>query len=563
VLPVLLSLAAATLPPVIVEGNQVLPDDVYRTVLALSVSGPDAARTSTIGLTATASASGTLTTSVAEALTSSVTPTEQMPRWAQMASVDPEAAAAEVRAVVLDFLIASGYELARVQARVTSDGVVLDIDEGQLDKVIFLREGTLANIELRFALHLPSEVFNRPLLEEKLAKLIADSDITAAHWELVPTRPVEHAGIQVEEPRLIRGLRLLNPGAHHELHIRLERSIAREGLDVGLGLSGSDGLFVKAGYRIGDVIFSKDRLHTEARAGFYLGNGPESDRNPLGVSRLRGMVRWSPIPLGFEGIRAFAELDANLFGRRRDDLAIANYYFMPIAASVVIEAQILEGVTMTLGAGGEQRFLFGLDTPEEAQPLIDKTADDDLRFFLTFGAEWILDPKELRADRQHRAALNLRFLGAGQSERAAAITKAYLEYENTISLGWDELRYGFHGAHQWGRVPYYDELSIGDGFLRSGFGTQIYTNRAAAIALEYRISLSRDTLKVSVFNDAAVYQRLDDLREEIDYPFADTFGGGLHVLFFDAFQLNTYVGVTVDQALGLDLGVKVELTRAF
>ena len=108
-----------------------------------------------------------------------------------------------------------------------------------------------------------------------------------------------------------------------------------------------------------------------------------------------------------------------------------------------------------------------------------------------------------------------------------------------------------------------EELSIGDGFLRSGFGTQIYLRRAAAGTLEYRMSLSRDTLKVGVFNDFAVYRALDALRAPVEVRVADTFGAGLHVLLFDAFQINSYLGLTVDQALGLDLGVKAELTRAF
>lgn len=561
-LPLVLALAGATLPPVFVDGNEVLPDDVYRTVLILASEGEP--RTPGVGLVATAST--TATSSIAGTVTST-TPSPasngELPRWARLMRSDREAAAREVRTLVLDFLIASGYELARVEAQVTEDGVHLQIDEGRLDKIIYLREGTLANIELKFALHMPSEVFNRPLLEEKLSALIADSNIIAAHWELVPTQPVAHSGIQVIEPSLIRGLRLLNPGSRYELHIRLERAVAAEGLSIGLGISGQDGFYTKAGYRVGSLLLARDRLEAEARAGFYLTSRPESSRNPLGVSRMQGKLRWSPIPLGFDGVRGYAQVEANLYGRLRDDLAIKNYYFMPIAASAVIEAQIMEAVTLTLGVGAEQRLLFGLDAEEAAQPLLDATEDDQLRFFFALGAKWVLDPKELRADRHHKVSLDMRYLGDGQAERASAITKVYFAYENTISLGWDELRYELHGTHQWGNVPFYDEVSIGDGFLRSGFGTQIYTNRAAAIGVEYRISLSRDTLKFSVFNDVAIYQRLDDLRDEVDYPFADTFGGGLHVLFFDAFQLNTYVGVTVDQVLGLDLGVKLELLKAF
>ena len=287
-----LCLLAVGTPLITVEGNKVLTDDVYRSVLAL-------------GPVVTASTSTTAPPTLA---------------WVPLLESDPEAAARVIREQVQDFLLSSGYDLARVEVEATPAQVTLHVDEGQLDKVIFLREGTLANVELRFALHLPSEIFNRPLLERKLKKLAEDTNITRAYYELVPTRPVEHRGIQVEEPTLIRGLRLLNPGSHHELRIRLERDVPRAGLSLGLGFSGSDGFYGKVGYRAGDLLFRRDRLDTEARVAFYLGDEIQSDRNPFGISHVQGKVRWSPVPLGSDAVRSYLAVDFDLFGRRRNDL---------------------------------------------------------------------------------------------------------------------------------------------------------------------------------------------------------------------------------------------------
>jgi len=532
---ILLCLIAQGMPPVEVEGNEVLPDDVYATVLTLS------------------SATSSTSTSAGGA----------EPAWVKQSRTDPKAAAEVVKGLVLDFLRASGYELARVEAQVSPSQVYLHVDEGRLDKIIFLREGTFANIELKFAVYLPSEVFNRPLLEEKLNALVADSNVIAAHYELVPTRPVEHAGIQVKEPRIIRGLRLLNPGSHHELHIRLERRVKRAGFNLGLGFSGSEGFYGKAGFREGGVILPGDRLEVGTRAGFYLGDSISSSRNPFGISRAQGKLRWSPLPLGFDDVRTFLVVDANLYGRKRDDLSILNYYYIPISGGLVFDAVILDSLNLSLGGGVEQRFLTGVDDGEQPLAVLDVTPTDDLRFYLDFSAELTFNPKELRADRLHRLTLGVRFLGEGTAEGSTAITKATLTYENTHTFGWDELRYGLKAAHFLGSVPFYEEMSIGDGFLRSGFGTQVWVRRAAAISIEYRLSLSRDTLKFSVFNDLTGYERLDERRESNGYAAADTFGAGLHVLLFDAFQINTYLGLTVDQHLGLDLGVKAELTRAF
>ncbi|MCA9548841.1 MAG: hypothetical protein KC933_02325 [Myxococcales bacterium] len=530
-----LCLLAVGTPLITVAGNKVLTDDVYRSVLAL---GP-----------------------VVTSSTSTTAP--PVLAWVPLLDTDPETSARMIQEQVQDFLLSSGYDLAHVEVEAAPAQVILRVDEGQLDKVIFLREGTLANVELRFALHLPGEIFNRPLLERKLKKLAEDTNITRAYYELVPTQPVEHRGIQVEEPTLIRGLRLLNPGSHHELRIRLERDVPRAGLSLGLGFSGSDGFYGKVGYRAGDLLFRRDRLDTEARVAFYLGDEIQSDRNPFGISHVQGKVRWSPVPLGSDAVRSYLAVDFDLFGRRRNDLAILNYYFAPLAGGLVFEAELFSSLTISLGGGYERRMFFGVDDGGEPVPILPLTPDDDTRFFVALGAEWVLNPRELRADRRHRLALRGRFLGKGESAVARPITKVFFEYEDTITFGWDELRFGVRAAHLGGAVPFYEELSIGDGFLRSGFGTQIYLRRAAAGTLEYRMSLSRDTLKVGVFNDFAVYRALDALRAPVEVRVADTFGAGLHVLLFDAFQINSYLGLTVDQALGLDLGVKAELSRAF
>src|SRR5205807_3097248 len=52
------------------------------------------------------------------------------------------------------FLHRAGYGLASVRARVQGEQIVVDVDEGRLDKVIFLGGGAFETLRLRLELHL-------------------------------------------------------------------------------------------------------------------------------------------------------------------------------------------------------------------------------------------------------------------------------------------------------------------------------------------------------------------------------------------------------------------------
>ncbi|TMA45439.1 MAG: hypothetical protein E6J82_02085, partial [Deltaproteobacteria bacterium] len=66
------------------------------------------------------------------------------------------------------FLHRAGYALATVRARPQGEQIVVDIDEGRLDKVIFLGGGAFETLRLRLDLNIEHDVFNQPDLERQL-----------------------------------------------------------------------------------------------------------------------------------------------------------------------------------------------------------------------------------------------------------------------------------------------------------------------------------------------------------------------------------------------------------
>jgi hypothetical protein len=104
---------------------------------------------------------------------------------------------------------------------------------------------------------------------------------------------------------------------------------------------------------------------------------------------------------------------------------------------------------------------------------------------------------------------------------------------------------------------------MGEGFLRSAFQGTVYARQLAALNLEYRFSLSRDELKLGLFNDVVVYEGLDALREPEGLRLIDNFGLGLHILLVDAFQVNGYFGVGIRSDGEADLGFSLDVQQAF
>src|ERR1700694_1768767 len=69
------------------------------------------------------------------------------------------------------FLHRAGYALATVRARAEGEQIFVDVDEGRLDKVIFLGGGAFETLRLRLDLQIQQDVFNQPELERQLASL--------------------------------------------------------------------------------------------------------------------------------------------------------------------------------------------------------------------------------------------------------------------------------------------------------------------------------------------------------------------------------------------------------
>lgn len=503
--------------PITIRGNVALPEDVYRTVLTLSA--------------------GTRTS----------TPTPD-----------------QVASSLTDFLHASGYTIASATATVAQDGtIVVDVDEGRLDKIIFPEESAANAIQLQLAFAMPGRIFNRPLLEKKIQKLIEETDVVDVEYRVVPVVEPEHPGIQVEDPGLIHGFTFFKAGEPHELRIKVQHEGWKRGLDVGFGYKPPDGLFVKGGYKHGGLFFDQDLGELTSRVAVRVVDAFTTANARLGLSEASLGLRWYTPPFAGDSLRSFLSVEGLALGRRRQDLGVKSYLHSPIRGSLNFGVNIFSYLRLDLGLGAEQRFLYALRDEEDVprSPVVDETPRSQLRMFARAELEAVFNPEELRRDRKHRLILAARHLSGG-TEEGKPITETLLRYQKMFSFGWDELWIGVSGGLLFGEVPFYDELSVGGDYVRNTF-SQVFVQKAAALHLEYRLSLSRDFFKIGLYNDLAVYGELDDLRRTETFRIADGVGIGLHLMVLDTFQFSGYFGVGISSGEEFDVGFGLQAEQAF
>lgn len=471
-----------------------------------------------------------------------------------------EAKASAIAGFLERFLRGAGYDLAKVTGRVEENRIQLEIDEGRLDKVIFVGEGGLRSLQLQFQVDLPGRVFNRPYLERQLRGLIDRERVLRTRYQVVPVAEANGESFQLKESMLL-GLPILRPGEPHELRIFLEYSQRKAAFDVNLSVGPPDAIAATTVFRFYDVFLDEDRVELVARLGFQPIDLRANDGvDPRGLTRARAAVEWYTPPFISEVLRSFASTEIDLVHRDRMDLGLRRYYYAPLRVALNLEVAPFDVLKLSLGGGLEQRFLFGLDRDTTVTAEVEQQARNQLRPYGVGRLAFRFNPDEIRRDRAHQVDVEARLYSPG-TDGSPAVTAVSGNYALTIPVGWDEVRIGLHGAWLSRGASFYQQTSMADGFLRLTYAS-LYTDRGGALALEYRLSLVRDLLKASVFNDVAA---VGDLAPNLGrLRVIDTFGVGLHLLVLDTFQINTYVGPAFStHTPSTDFGLRLSVLQAF
>ncbi len=461
------------------------------------------------------------------------------------------------------FLHDSGYVLATVRARAEGEQIVVDVDEGRLDKIIFLGGGAFETLRLRLELNLRDGIFNKPELERQLRALGRRLGLGEFAYEVVPVRYVEPPRLQLDLESIGQPPPgLVSPGRPYELHVLVQPGAFRPGISPELEVDSLEGGGLGATYQSGRLLYKQDRYQIGGRLAGALRGRLDGSGSYFTFTRLLGDAEYDA-PAIAKVLRPSIRARADLSDRQRVDLRLEAFRFATLETEVQLLALPIPQMRASLGIGVQRRLLYSVE-PEGGVPpvpgpqysLAHTRPYADATLSLTF------DPESIRRDRHHQLALGSRVYGSPHAGDDAALHLS-ASYQKMWPLGWNEFWLEARAISRTGFVVFPEEESIGGGdFLRGPFGAE-YTRRLVAVDLEYRLSLLRDVFKVGLFHNAVAYSRLDRATGADKLAAANSVGLGVHLLIIDEFQLDAGYGVGWASGGKFDSGGALAIRQAF
>lgn len=481
--------------------------------------------------------------------------------------VPDKSGAALVRTRLLSFLHRAGYTEASVGTEVQGQRILVDIDEGRVERVVLRGQGSLRTVQVLLGLSLPYNIYNGPYLERQLKDLREQSGVEVEHFELVESKQVDHLGPQVEDlgpivddlGRFV-GHPLIPPKAKKELRIVLRRREWATGLGLVAGLGGVEGLRMGLEYRGEGLALSKDRWSAGTQLGLRIRSRLSDDRAYLALSRAQAELQWYTPRLRI-GLRPVLTARGELSSRQRPDIGLESYNATRVQLTLGLSYELFRGAAVALGLGGEELDVFGLKPAMEGVgPAGNVAPSSTLRPYLSGTALLILDADEIRRDRRTEFELNARHY---PRESGSGYGVTSYRFQRVNEVGWHDLWLTSRGSWLWGSVPFIEEQPVGGLHVRGVFDDRFYTRHVASGGLEVRFSLTRDIYKVGGFADVAVFGEIDRGSGSEKPRVVGAAGPSFHVLIADIFQLDLYYALGFAGHGQAERGFTAALKQAF
>lgn len=451
---------------------------------------------------------------------------------------------------IVRFLKLAGYELAEVKVTVEGKQLHVEVDEGRLERVVFLGSTGLGTLRLQLMLDMPERVFNRSDLESQLDRFRREEGIHITEYRLIAIKTSTASGV-VQVPSEVGGVELLREAGRYELHILMDEPDYPPGLGLELRGEPADGIVSAVRYRFADMILDNDRVEVAGLFGFRPQKVFASEDRQRWVSRAGARAAWVSPALPQAPLRFLFGSQGHWGSRARDDLGIVRYDLVEAIADVRVRVRPSRFIELEAGGGALLHMItsvaadtFGPDEKPRYQPIV----------FLR--GELLLGDDDVRLDRLHEIELDLM-----QVFGADARARVNMTYEKSVGFGFDDLVFAAAGSLVLGERPFYALDRVGE-YAKGAYGDLLYAWALGAGGVEYRLSLSRELIKIGFAYDVCGFAR-DLGNRETEPGLVQALSVGLHALILDSFRFSIYgvgawaVGETPEP------GVSISLSQVF
>lgn len=448
-----------------------------------------------------------------------------------------------VKRKVLEFYHEQGYDLARVWSRVHEKNLYIVIEEGRLEKTLYYGRGSAITLAMHLLIKLQENVYNRKDLLEELNRVKSDLSIRNIYYEIKFCEYEHTVGELLGE-----GGDKIFPDKfqYFNLHVHM-LSMGRGGPGFGLDYFPAPGIVPFIYFKGKHLIDENDNYLLQAEGGINVRKSLVDDQYKLLLTHAKGWLRYESKPF-FHFFRIITDDFIDLSSSQRSDLPLDEYWQMKTHVSLHAGFQVHPSFMISFGGGVEHINIFSL-TPLPKDPF-DIEPFRSLRGFGEARLEIDFDPKKLRIDKHDCLTTSYQmFTGMGQFHRV------FLRYWKFFKFGNDDLYMRLKALTTLGDPRFHDEMALGGLHMRTFHGGKFYVDHAAWLSLEYRFSILRERIKLSVFHDASFFGRInrkkklggrgdrpyEEFTETTEPAFANAFGPGFHWLFYDTFQWDVYL----------------------
>ena len=451
------------------------------------------------------------------------------------------------------FLLLAGYSLAQVQASTEEGRLVLHVEEGHLERVVFPGGSGLGALRLQLMLDVPELVFNRLALERQLDSFRRDTGIRIDRYRLMPVRGSSVGMAQIHDLGSFQGAALAPELGRYELQIFVEELDLPPGLGLELEGTPADGLVGAIRYRFADLILLGDRLEVGVLGGLRIGKIFANQETLRWASRLGGHVSWySPELFGLP-IRVVAGNEVVWWSRSRLDLGLNRYDFFSLRPTIAVRFRPGRFLTFSAGGGALWERLLSF---EAVDPLASFRSPTPLQPLAFAEAQMAFGDETARLDELHQVEV-----GATQVFGPEARSVLSLRYRKSVGLGWDDLvlHAGITGVP--GSPPFYALERAGDE-IKGLSADKLYSRLIVSAGAEYRISLVRELYKVGVFYDGAAFKR-EQSASGSQAGYAQTFGLGAHALILSTFRLSVFLAFGFSDSPTFEQSISMTMVQVF